>query len=60
MVRRKNSALKDIIDITTMLPWWVGAILAVVSFFIFHYVAGIKLEKVEVMPDFSDIPLAKE
>ena len=46
MARRKDSTLKDIMQITTMFPWWVGICLAVVSYFVLHFVTGIQIEKV--------------
>jgi restriction system protein len=46
MARRKDSTLKDIMDITAMLPWWVGICLAVVSYLALHFVAGLQVEKV--------------
>ena len=46
MVNRKDSTLKDIMDVTTMLPWWVGMTLAVIAYFLFHYLAGIQIEQV--------------
>ncbi|MGK0473643.1 MAG: restriction system protein [Candidatus Azotimanducaceae bacterium] len=43
MARRKNSSLKIIMELTTMLPWWVGICLAVLAYFILHYVADLQL-----------------
>jgi len=45
MPKRKDSTLKDIINITTMFPWWVGITLAVLSYFLCHAIAGIEVEK---------------
>jgi len=39
MSRRKDSALADLFEITAMVPWWVGVILAVVSYVLLHQVA---------------------
>ena len=39
MPRRKQSFLEDLIDVTAMLPWWVGVALAVVSYLGLHQVA---------------------
>jgi restriction system protein len=44
MARRKGSTFKDIMDLTTMMPWWVGVVLAIISFFILHYIAVIPME----------------
>jgi restriction system protein len=43
MARRKDSSLKIIMELTTMLPWWVGICLAVLAYFILHYVADLQL-----------------
>jgi len=38
--RRKSSVFEDLVDITAMLPWWVGASLALASYlYLSHYVA---------------------
>jgi restriction system protein len=34
--RRRTSAADDVIKIASMLPWWVGAVLAAVSYFMLH------------------------
>ena len=39
MSRRKQSPLEDLIDITAKFPWWVGVVLAVVSYLLLHYFA---------------------
>lgn len=39
MPRRKQSAFEDLIEITSMLPWWVGVVLAIVSYVGLHQVA---------------------
>ncbi|MCB2181317.1 MAG: restriction endonuclease [Desulfobulbaceae bacterium] len=36
MARRKQSPFEDIIDITSKLPWWVGILLAIVSYLFLH------------------------
>lgn len=38
--RRKQSTAEDVMDLTAMAPWWVGVILAVVSYVILHAYAG--------------------
>jgi restriction system protein len=40
MARRNQSVLDDVIEITMMLPWWVGVLLAVVSYLGLHWYAG--------------------
>jgi restriction system protein len=46
MGRRKDSILKDVFDLTAMLPWWVGVVLAAVSYFLIHYISTIQVEQV--------------
>lgn len=41
MGRQRRSTLKDILDLVAMLPWQAGVVLAVVSYFGFHYMAGL-------------------
>jgi len=40
MARRNQSMAEDIIDITAKFPWWVGVILAAISYFGLHSVAS--------------------
>ena len=40
MAKRRTSAFEDIVEIASRLPWWVGLLLAVVAYSIFHQVAG--------------------
>ena len=37
---RKSSTAEDIIEITAKFPWWVGGVLALVSYFSLHSLAG--------------------
>jgi restriction system protein len=37
--KKKQSAFEDLIDIAAMLPWWVGALLALIAYFVLHYYA---------------------
>ena len=37
--RNKQSALEDLIDVTALMPWWAGAALAFVSYFMLHAIA---------------------
>lgn len=34
--RRKQSAADDLMDLTALAPWWVGVVLAVVSYLVLH------------------------
>ncbi|HAC34496.1 MAG TPA: restriction endonuclease [Gammaproteobacteria bacterium] len=36
---RKSSVFEDLFDIVVKLPWWIGVVLAVVSYFLLHQVA---------------------
>jgi restriction system protein len=36
MARRKQSPIEDLIEIISYLPWWVGALLAPISYFLLH------------------------
>jgi restriction system protein len=40
MGRRKNSAADDFVELISLMPWWVGVIAALVSYIVFHKVAG--------------------
>ncbi len=39
MGRKKQSTMEDVFEICAMLPWWFGASVAVISYFIFHHYA---------------------
>lgn len=39
MARRNQSTFKDLFEIAAMVPWWVGVVLAVVSYLLMHQVA---------------------
>ncbi|MEZ5529372.1 MAG: restriction endonuclease [Porticoccaceae bacterium] len=43
MARRKQSFFEDIMEITSRFPWWVGVLLAMFSYLIFHYLAGVEV-----------------
>lgn len=43
MPKRRTSPAEDIIDITSWFPWWVGCLLALLSFAILHYCASIQI-----------------
>lgn len=40
---RKQSPLEDFIDLVALFPWWVGLILAVVTYFWLHHIADAPL-----------------
>lgn len=37
--KSKQSPFEDLIDIAAMLPWWVGALLALIAYFVLHHYA---------------------
>lgn len=43
MSRKRQSPFEDIIELTAMVPWWIGVLLAVVSLLILHNLAAIKV-----------------
>lgn len=43
MARRKTSTLDDLLDIASMLPWWVDLLIAILSFFGLHSFALIEI-----------------
>ena len=38
--RRRTSPAEDLMDLVAMLPWWVGVVLALVSYLVLHSVAS--------------------
>ncbi|MGK2951929.1 MAG: restriction endonuclease [Thiobacillus sp.] len=44
--RRKQSPFEDLIEITSMLPWWVGVVLAIVAYVWLHSVAATEVTAV--------------
>lgn len=45
MGRRRTSSAEEIIEIVSRFPWWVGCLLALISFIILHLVAGVEVAK---------------
>jgi restriction system protein len=41
--RKRQSPFEDLVDLIAIVPWWIGALLAVVSFLILHNLAAIKV-----------------
>ena len=39
MTRKKPSPFEDLIGIAALLPWWVGVLLALITYFVLHYFA---------------------
>lgn len=38
--RRRQSAAEDLFEITSRFPWWVGVVLAIVSYLVLHHFAA--------------------
>jgi restriction system protein len=38
--RKKTTFLEDLIDLVALLPWWLGVVLAIVSYFVLHALSG--------------------
>ena len=43
MSKRKQSIFEDLVELTAKVPWWIGALLAIVSYLILHNLAAIKV-----------------
>jgi len=41
--KRKQSPLDDFVELIALFPWWVGLVLAVISYFGLHHIAGVPL-----------------
>ena len=39
MARKRQSTLEDVIEIVAYFPWWVGVVLAIVSYFVLHSIS---------------------
>jgi restriction system protein len=39
VARKKNSSLDDVLELFSLLPWWVGVLVAVVSYLLLSYLA---------------------
>lgn len=46
MARKRKSELEGLIDLTSMLPWWGGVTLAIISFFLLNYISNLQISKV--------------
>lgn len=40
MARKRTSAAEDLLDLVAMLPWWVGVLLALISYLLLHAIAA--------------------
>ena len=57
MARRKQSALEDLIEIISYLPWWVGALLAPISYFLLHAYTLKEIPRADSMKDLNSVVL---
>lgn len=55
MARQKTSPLEDLILVTSKLPWWVGALLALVSYLVLHMIATRPLTPVTAPGQMGDM-----
>lgn len=50
---KRQSTFDDLIEISAAFPWWVGVILAVAAYFLFHWMAGWELATAKGSHDVS-------
>jgi restriction system protein len=55
MARRKSSLLDDLVEIAESLPWWMGVILAIGSYIIFHRFSLMEISHAGGVKDFGGI-----
>lgn len=55
MARRKQSILEDLIEIISYLPWWVGALLAPISYFLLHVYTLKEIPRADSMQDLNSV-----
>ncbi|HEC27156.1 MAG TPA: restriction endonuclease [Gammaproteobacteria bacterium] len=48
MARRKSGILNDLLEITSKLPWWVGVLLAVISYVALHQYSISEVSKISL------------
>lgn len=44
--KRKQGTFEDLVDITAMFPWWVGALLSIIAYFVLHHYATAEIASV--------------
>ena len=47
--KRKQTPLEDVIEVTAMLPWWGGVLLAVIAYFVCHHYATAEIPPTTTM-----------
>lgn len=55
MARRKTSLFDDLMDIAEILPWWIGLILAIGSYILFHRFSLMEISHAGGAKDFASI-----
>lgn len=50
MARRTGGIAADLMEVTSMLPWWAGIVLAVIAYNVLHQYAVLELQPVNVVP----------
>ncbi len=58
MARRKKGPIEDLIDLSARLPWWACAILAVLSYSLFNYLAEAEITSLENLSEIGQNFLA--
>lgn len=43
MARKKQSPIEDLIELSSMLPWWGGVTLSIISFFLLNYISNLEV-----------------
>ena len=51
MARRKQTVLDDLMAIAGKLPWWIGVLLAIASYALLHWAAGMQVAPPKDMHD---------
>lgn len=54
MSRRRQSPAEDVIDLTSSFPWWVGLLLATISYFILHHYSDLTFKGSVAPSQFGD------
>jgi restriction system protein len=55
MAKKKQSPLEDLIEIISYLPWWAGALLAPVSYFLLHAYVSSEVAQASGMNDMGSV-----
>ncbi len=53
--RRRQGPFEDLLDVAAMLPWWLGLLLALISYLLLHSFASIAPPKVTGAPDIGQM-----